>query len=555
MKTYAKRIFAGAHLLLPLYILLIFFPLQILSSCPRCFDYKTGVPLLHLSVLFVLLSVILMLVKHWRPGFSPPRIMVGLSVALLVYGHLIPVPLGHLRNVDFFPSPDSITETWKWISFPLFALVWWLSSRVEKRFPGYLPGVLVLGLALHSGWTLISFPGQWKPKSASLSWADLPEVEKVRPPQPNIIHIILDRYAARYGLVQLKEGPEFRETLRGFEVFPFALSNYSNTEGSLPTLLQGENIPKNNVQQWLKIPAENNLPMTLKKKGYRTVLFGMEPSDYYGTGWDMQTHSLKVSALRMNTSFLRNATIHLMDFSLARALPGFHWFFEQEKFSQKGPLALLLGVTSWDSLPNTVHRSSLPFFRWVTDQVPAFPKSNLYVFFHSYLSHRPYFLSPDCEVSKEFFHSPGPEHQIRHFSCVQKQLEAFFSALKEHGVFDSSAIIIHSDHGDTWEEWGPERVFFARKPPGPVERPLQYSDQPVRLENINAILRNTAALSPSEPFPRESSPSTKLFYIDENYKYVSSDVVEFRSENWLQFLDNLEINFDKGLHNSTPDSE
>jgi phosphoglycerol transferase MdoB-like AlkP superfamily enzyme len=105
-------------------------------------------------------------------------------------------------------------------------------------------------------------------------------------------------------------------------------------------------------------------------------------------------------------------------------------------------------------LPNTAYLATQPgigyvmFSSFINDiSVSEIPPT--YKFFQTLITHAPLVLKPDCTLRDDFAENllPPMRDQVQ---CSLKLVKQFFDKLKKLGIYDSTLIVISSDHGGNY---------------------------------------------------------------------------------------------------------
>jgi len=131
-------------------------------------------------------------------------------------------------------------------------------------------------------------------------------------------------------------------------------------------------------------------------------------------------------------------TAQLLDFSLFRHSPG-----DLKKIIYNNQAWLLQSSIVANS--NIGHRNQLAFFEDYASHIQPKLENQAYHFIHILSPHPPFVSNLACEGQKHL--EQNFENYKVQARCVLSLVSTFLKQLKNIGLFDSSLIIIHADHG------------------------------------------------------------------------------------------------------------
>ena len=260
----------------------------------------------------------------------------------------------------------------------------------------------------------------------------------------NIIHIVLDGSQSDIFQNLFNSGgnsKRFRSAFSGFTVFPQNLGTFPYTQLSVPNFLSGE-VFKNHQPKGVfidSVMSGNNILNTATENKYELdVATG---SEHYVK----QYSKTKASNVLAIDSFISSGPIQevslLYDIALFQALPHFlkfkiyndqGWFFSS-LVAQDG------GLQHW-------YFQHTLFLRKLIDNIRVTRESSVYKYFHIMNTHNPMVVGADCG----YLGAVAPTTKLTltlQSSCTLETLVLLFEKLKKEGVYDSSLIVIHGDHG------------------------------------------------------------------------------------------------------------
>jgi hypothetical protein len=268
----------------------------------------------------------------------------------------------------------------------------------------------------------------------------------------NIIVFMPDRLDVQYMNLLLFRHPELHEQLDGFTYFRNNLSMYSNTFPSVTQMLTHEEYSldfNNNWGEYFgRAWGRRNFMDCLRDSGYVTTLLP-DGITTFGHIDNIVNHADNVettdtSALSFKPGKILNITLRI---SLARVAP----------YLLKEPLvkgigfdfnnAFIEGGLDSDALPYVVGTDSdMMFYNRLRSTGLSTPHTeNVFTFAHFYGAHGSG-LKYDSDSGTVIEHQEGGTHldSGRAFFAI---LNEYITQLKDLGIYDSSTIIIITDHG------------------------------------------------------------------------------------------------------------
>jgi hypothetical protein len=334
-------------------------------------------------------------------------------------------------------------------------------------------------------------------ESRYLSYDGLTEVSN----RKNIIVFLLDTLDQNDILDVLRDDPHFFDPLEGFTSFDQAMTRTTETFPSVPYMFTGSDYMWDHPRsEWYdKAWSESEFLPQLKALGYRVNVhtdrdfFYWDDDNIAGLVDNFSQSGLKVNRLEMLSGMSRLAAFSRAPLALQAGL-----WLDPDTFSE------LLRADSGSPQPYVFNDAYLNEYlhehpltvretaAGVADDTPQFS------FIHLNGAHQPYTLAADGTRSP---HTTSQLDQVKgSFSIVYYYLEQ----LKALGLYDSSEIIILSDHG-LHLGWN-QRVLrtpilpaLLVKPADAEPAPLAHSMAPVTTGDMAASVIETAGGDP-DPF-------------------------------------------------------
>lgn len=367
--------------------------------------------------------------------------------------------------------------------FFLFFLILWFLIRYSKEVgaKARLLGVLIIVAAAGE----IAFNSERRiEKGIQIFEVDSKKKERER--LPNIYFFGFDQIShEEYQSLLLDH-----ETDSQFIDFTQAYANYCYTGPSLHSLLSGEVFSVENIENYESLRVENHdryLPNMLKSLGYKNFAFTsayLDKPDYY---WHLIAKETGDSTGGIPFIFTIHNAIFAFDFGLGRLVPR---LFLQRTFEtglgRGGIFSTFFGAMGQERFYSPITEMSLShvptlrsYFRsYIQDSgIPEFH------FIFNRVAHRPFVYDRNCELKNSFF---SVNDRIESMKCGGVLLKEFIKRLQRLGLFESSLIVLFSDHGLDRER---DRVLFKVKMPGdPGTKTIKKVDSLVQLADVRELI-------------------------------------------------------------------
>jgi len=388
-----------------------------------------------------------------------------------------------------------------------FLLAWsradWISRKLVPLV-GFLLiaqlGGMLVGSLTHDG--LWESPPHWDRDPELFEFSD----------ETNVVVILLDGFTGstfNRALGGLDNPPDFD----GFTYFRDSVSAFNWTHMSVPAILSGGIY--NNTQTVPVFMTEElgnrSVPETLARRGFTSHVW----TDPYYCPFFEKTRCVS------NAPYDEfGLMLSFMDFALFRALP--HYV--------KKPLRLERGVfQAWGSEKGWMipeQRHSLRLIKDFERNARATSSAPTFKMLHLFLPHGPWVLDSQCErLPPQLIQTvTGYMNQA---SCGLKVTGDLLATLERIGVYDSSLVIIVSDHG-SWAEFPDESSFANKsrraraltliKPPN-SRGPLQSLSTSVSVSDVPTTIASVLALELVAPYegrsafePNEARDRSRRYY-------------------------------------------
>lgn len=323
----------------------------------------------------------------------------------------------------------------------------------------------------------------------------------------NVFHIVLDAFQADVLQELLDEEPELANPLSGFTFFADATASSNVTYLSVAASLTGDVFRSERAisQYKRETLGGTNLYSVLSANGFQVDLAvptaWYRPADFLGSHYRIPAPYTTAARHRRSTA------LRLLDLSLFRQVPhsAKPWVYNSESWR-----------LSRDSGLQFEHHSHLAFLKDLTGQLVLGGTGAVYKWLHVVSPHGPLVTSADCSFSGAVIDYTRANF-VNQSRCTLLGVSGFLDRLEELGVYDSSLILIHGDHGGSV----PFRLRNAageaiestelglRYPGAPVPLvlvkpvgatgPLRTSERPVQLLDVAATVIDQLGLDHAFP--------------------------------------------------------
>ena len=479
-------------------------------------------------VVGVLATLGLVMPARWFPRYVAGLCAVG--VLLWAQGNLLLADYGLLDGGGL----DLASQAWRtpfeaglWVGVLLLAVVF--ADRVARVAPVACVALVTLqATVLVVPVDRVATAGA--PSTATgetVSWLPPPEIYELSSTR-NIIHIVLDSFPTYTFLDILKaDRPAVDRDWSGFTFFPDHLSAFRYTKGAMPAMLSG--VAFRNEMPFAEFLARHpSIFHALGQQGYRLRSLTAHGPDHPSLSLPGANATIRYDIPSPYGSYRDYADVvaaQLLDLSLFRHAPhalkpGIYrdqqWLVQQWIASRRGPEA----------------RAERPFgdamfLREFATRVTVGDDAPVYTLqVHVITPHVPVVTDADCNYGLN--KTPIPEDYANQARCALSAIQALFDRLRALDLYDRSAIIVTSDHGedlfmpeDQHPMGGmpsPARVTLAKvepfatplllvKPFG-AQGPLRTSYAPTAITDIPATVLDLADL------PDTLGRGTSVFRID-----------------------------------------
>lgn len=408
-----------------------------------------GTPLLDLLALSMLpflgLAVVLYLVScSLTPRDRAPFSFILLSAFLLVWlqSQVLIWDYGGLTG-------EAIAWNDHWVRGVIDASIWVAAAAVLVVFYRRMRR-LILNLALIIAVLQVGFcafnlaTAQLVGNERLQPEASLKEISRFSDTQ-NVIHLVVDGYQSDIleELLSIEAvGAAYRERLRGFTFYRENLGIFPYTQFSVPAYLSAR-IYRNDAQKEAFIDgalADRSIMSAAKKNGYTVDL---APNGSYFTRRHASLphdHLIDIDTVAAAQDKFTDAAL-LWDISLFRSVP--HYIKPLIYNDQKWLISQSLHTDPKYNYKYFLHTA---FMNMLGEAMSASRAAPVYKLIHIHNTHRPMIVDERCQYAGGTLRDSRTTLAIQ-TACTMDTVLNFFERLKELGIYDSSLIVVHADHG------------------------------------------------------------------------------------------------------------
>ncbi len=323
----------------------------------------------------------------------------------------------------------------------------------------------------------------------------------------NVIVLLLDTVDVNGMYPQLPDNPEWNEEFKDFTLYPDTLGGYPATMMSVPLILTGEwyenEVPFEEYCD--RVYSDSKLFNYLEDEKYN---IGLYSTSVYGSKslsrfTNIESMVAVKSYPKLSAMMTRLAMFKMAPYQLKRVL-----FFYPTNLDN------LKKANDYDAFDET----NVPYYELLKSAQTVQTTEKCFKYIHLNGAHKPYRLSKDVTFVEE---------GVSYEECVQgcmKIANELLSVLKDAGVYDNTAVVIMSDHGQT-SEYRKSPLFMV-KGVGEVHDTMQISNTAVTYGMVSQAFINLAQGSDAESAiwtAMADYQSERRFL---NYEYMAEEFIE-----------------------------
>jgi hypothetical protein len=435
--------------------------------------------------------------------------LVALGVTIWAQGNLIVGDYGVLNGQEIDWSGHAWRNRYElalWIGLPVVSVAFARKIFSTAVFASRILIALQIVLLAYTAW-------QADPE-ARAKWEGAPGAIFELSSKQNVFHFVLDGFQSdAFHDILKAERPEIDRQYAGFTFFKNHMGAFPTTIVSIPAMLTGS-VYRNQEQMRRFIAKEfkrASIFRVMRDQGYQVdAMSGLtydkaSTTNYYRLPTPYVTYD----------AYVRFAGWQLADLALFRHSPHVlkPWVYNNQAWRLQ---------TMFGQSVDTPGRRYLPvngqaFLADYTAKMHVGHDRPNYKYLHVGIPHWPVSVNADCEYIGA--RPIGRLNYTGQARCGIRRVGAFLDKLRELGLYDSSLIVISSDHGvalppegfksdrDVFggplsEISGAALALLVVKPPR-ATGPVRISDAPSAISDIPATIVDTLGLS--NPFPGTSA--------------------------------------------------
>ncbi len=498
-------------------------------------------PLLLAGAGIALAVIVLGLALRGKVFRAYVALLFGLGIVIWIQGNLLVADYGPLDGtaIDFtLQSWRNPYEIAMWTLVPLLCVV---AAKYVFSIAPFASAVLV---TLQMAMLIVSAFGadgratpEWKGPAASMF-----ELSR----KQNIIHIVLDAFQSDlFGEILNEDRQELDQSFSGAVLFADHAGAFPTTMVSIPAMLTGtvyrheRPLPRYVREHFDK----GSLFKSLRANGYRV-------DNISDIVYDTRSASNVYRTRRPYIGYgeyVQFAGWQLADLSAFRHAP--HILRPAIYNDQAWRLQTRLGPG------DTAGRRHLPVsgsavLLELSQRLITTVDEPVYKFIHVGIPHRPVTLTAECEYVEGM--SRAREYYKGQTRCAVRRVVALLDRLRELGVYDSSLIVITSDHGIGYAPLnfvndrqtpagalsivaGKSKALLIVKAPG-SRGPVRVSNAPTTISDVAATVLDAAGAPRSLP----GEPALKL--AESAQRVRGFGMYDWEDDGWKQpYFDALDV--------------
>ena len=408
-----------------------------------------AVPLPSILISFILpalaLLLALILIARILPE-KPHRLFISilfvLGVLLWLQGNFLVWKYG-LFNGQGIDWSRNAWQGWAdgalWAGLLVLACLFYRKVyRIAAWGSAVIMAVLLLSLLI----TSLQRPETWATEEKSSRPLSPPEEIFEFSSQSNVIHFILDGFQSDiFSEIIAEDFDRYSAALQGFTFFKEATGSFPTTYMSVPAFL-GARIYKNNMPMrgfLNEVKRGKNVFNMLYDRGYETDLV----TDTLFANRARYSHQYQIAIPYGGTrqQNIRSHSALMLDLVLFRHAPH---FLKRYIYNNQTWLVQRL-LTPKNKTLNLIYFSHAAFLDDMIEHLSVKTAQPVYKYVHLMTPHFPMVVNTDCRYAGKI---PSTRANIKiQAKCALDHFIRFLDRLRSRGLYDSSLIILQSDHG------------------------------------------------------------------------------------------------------------
>jgi hypothetical protein len=310
--------------------------------------------------------------------------------------------------------------------------------RIAAWGSAVITAVLLLSLLI----TSLQGPETWATQEKSSRPLSPPEEIFEFSSQSNVIHFVLDGFQSDiFSEIIAEDFDHYSTSLEGFTFFKEAMGSFPTTYMSVPAFL-GARIYKNNMPMrgfLNQVKRGKNLFNMLYDRGYETDIVADTLFAYRARYSHQYQIVIPYGGTRQQN--IRSNSALMLDLVLFRHAP--HFLKPYIYNNQTWLVQRLFGLKN--KTLNLVYFSHAAFLDDMIEHLSVKTDQPVYKYIHLMTPHFPMVVNTDCGYAGKI---PSTRANIKiQAKCALDHFIKFLDRLRSRGLYDSSLIILQSDHG------------------------------------------------------------------------------------------------------------
>jgi len=393
-----------------------------------------------LILLLILTAVGILLSKKWHQRYISISFVFGMLIWL--QGNILIWKYGLLDGQGI----DWTKNVWQgWLDLTIWTVILVIGHLFYRHIYKIAASVCILMITLQLlGLVFMSFrkPEIWQTAERYSLPTSPPKGIFEFSSKLNVIQFVLDGFQSDIFQDVIDERIDhFYNSLEGFTFFKETTGSFPTTYMSVPAYFSGQ-VYKNNI------PKREFLKKVTEGKTIGNVLYDRGFEVDYVAGYiyskdARSTNCYKIAipyGVTKKTYELANAAL-MLDIVLFRHAPH---FLKKVIYNGERWLIQPLLTRETDKL-NLRYFSHKAFLDEIIKKGSANRSKPVYKYLHLMLTHSPVVVNEKCEYAENL--KATRKNRRTQARCTLDQFIEFLNKLKQMGIYDSSLIILHADHG------------------------------------------------------------------------------------------------------------
>lgn len=335
-----------------------------------------------------------------------------------------------------------------WMAIPVLAVTF------SRRLVRVVPFAAGLFLAVQAAALAVASVGSGAAQTAK--WEEPPPGLFQFSSERNVIHIVLDEFQSDVFQDMLEREPaRLDEQFAGFTFFADHLGSFPSTSLSMPAMLTGREYRNDRpVPEFVRQAfSEGSIFTSLSDAGYVIDATSIVPAPWFEDWFVPADSPVNVDAARFvirkpfvsRQDYREFTARELLELSVSRHVPHLMKVALAAHPAWFDRILALNSAASEASERRHEAANSVAFFEQFIETMSLGRDRPAYKLLHVGVPHRPIVVDDECGFTGERAFSPSS--YLGQCRCAIRLVGAFFDRLRDLGIYDSSLIVVSSDHG------------------------------------------------------------------------------------------------------------